>query len=571
MSVYRYSQWDGSQEILELDADELMDRLGCELMSQGNLAEALRMLQRKGIKDSQGKQLPGLEELLQRLRQMKQNQLDKDKLSSLMDEIRQRLEEIIAAEREGIQQRLEEARQKASQEAGELSPEERQRLLKTLEDMAAEDLKNLEELAERLQDQIDRAQSLLDRLSTEDMELLGDLLRSVLDEDDQNQLARMTANQDARQPGDELSRQQHFSGEKSGAYPGLLELMEMLQKMNKLESQLEDALQNRSLDVVDEKLLKELMGDEAAEEMEKLRCMAKVLEEAGYIHLKGDKYQLTPRGMRKIGQKALEDIFDQFRKDHVGGHNLNQKGPGGERIDETKQYEVGDEFRIHLQKTMMNSLYREPGRLPVKLNLEDFEVFKTEGMTWSATVLMLDLSVSMPMRGNFEAAKRVAIALDGLIRSKYPRDSLYIVGFSSYARQIKKEDLSYMNWDEFDPYTNLQQGLFLARKLLAKERNTNKQIILVTDGEPTAHHEGGDIFFHNNPRTIQVTLREVRNCTRKGIVINTFMLESSQYLSAFATQMTRLNKGRLFYTSADDLGQYLLVDYISNKRRRLEA
>ncbi|GAG17409.1 unnamed protein product, partial [marine sediment metagenome] len=169
--------------------------------------------------------------------------------------------------------------------------------------------------------------------------------------------------------------------------------------------------------------------------------------------------------------------------------------------------------------------------------------------------------------GNFEAAKRVAIALDGLIRTQYPKDSLYLVGFSSYARQIKKEDLTYMRWDEFDPHTNMQQGLFLSRKLLAKDRCPNKQIILVTDGEPTAHFEGGEILLHNNPRTLQLTLREVRNCTQKGIVINIFMLESSHFLSAFATQMTRLNKGRLFFTSADNLGQYLLVDYISNKRR----
>ena len=280
---------------------------------------------------------------------------------------------------------------------------------------------------------------------------------------------------------------------------------------------------------------------------------------------------MTPRGMRKIGQKALEDIFAQLRKDRVGGHNLSSRGAGGERIDETKKYEFGDDFQVHLQKTIMNSIYREPRRPPIKLSTDDFEVYRTEELTRSATVLMLDLSLSMPMRGNFEAAKRVAIALDGLIRSQYPKDSLYIVGFSSYARQIKKEDLAYMGWDEFDPYTNMQHGFYVARKLLAKERCTNKQIILVSDGEPTAHFEGGNIFFQVPPtlRTLQLTLREVRNCTQKSIVINTFMLESGRFLSAFVTQMARINKGRVFFTSADSLGQYLLVDYISNKKRRI--
>jgi uncharacterized protein with von Willebrand factor type A (vWA) domain len=205
------------------------------------------------------------------------------------------------------------------------------------------------------------------------------------------------------------------------------------------------------------------------------------------------------------------------------------------------------------------------------MKVDDFEVFKTEAVTRSATVLMLDLSLSMPMRGNFQAAKKVAIALDNLIRSQYPKDSLYIVGFSSYARQIKKESLSYMSWDEFDPYTNMQHGFYLARKLLSKELSSNKQIILISDGEPTAHFEGENVYFEYPPslRTLQVTLREVRKCTQKGIVINTFMLESGRFLGAFVTQMARLNKGRVFFTSADSLGEYLLVDYIGNKRKKL--
>jgi uncharacterized protein with von Willebrand factor type A (vWA) domain len=215
----------------------------------------------------------------------------------------------------------------------------------------------------------------------------------------------------------------------------------------------------------------------------------------------------------------------------------------------------------------MNSLYRQPQKPPVKLSVDDFEIFKTEQLTRSATVLLLDMSLSMPMRGNFEAAKRVAIALDGLIRSQYPKDSLYIVGFSSYARQLKKEDLPYMSFDGFDPYTNMQHGLSLARKLLDRERCPNKQIILISDGEPTAHIEGGNIFFQYPPglRTIQLTLREVEKCTRKGIVINTFMLEGEGFLSAFVSQMARMNKGRVFFTNARSLGKYLLLDYISGK------
>ena len=142
-----------------------------------------------------------------------------------------------------------------------------------------------------------------------------------------------------------------------------------------------------------------------------------MLEEAGYIRLKDGKYELTPRGMRKIGQKALQDIFAKLRKDRIGGHNLNLKGNGGERVDETKKFEFGDDLQLHIQRTIMNAIYREPKKPPMKMSVDDFEVFKTEALTRSATVLMLDLSLSMPMRGNFQAAKRVAVALDNLIRS----------------------------------------------------------------------------------------------------------------------------------------------------------
>ena len=673
MNSYLYSRWDGS-EPFALDKDELMDELQRNLMAYGDLSSALWKMQREGISGSQERRLPSLQELLQRLRQRRQSQLDKYKLGSVMDDIRQRLDEILKTEREGIQRRRDEAGQKAREGTGELSPEMQQRLLKIVEDRAVQNLKqldslppdiggqireltrydfmdeaarrqfqelmemlkkhaldsyardltqklrdidastiaamrnlveaindmleqrmrgqepdfgrfmeqfgdyfgpqppqNLDALIEHLQSQIAQAQSLLDSLSEEDRNSLENLLQSALDEETQRELAKLAANLETLYPSDSLRRQYPFSGEESISYTEALKLMELLQKMDKLEAQLKDSQYNRSLEVVDKQLFKELMGDEAAKELEAIRNITRTLEEAGYIRLKGNKYELTPRGMRKIGQKALRDVFAQLRKDRTGGHAISLKGIGGERADETKKYEFGDAFWLELEKTIMNALHREPQRPPVKLSTEDLEVFRTEELTRSATVLMLDLSLSMPMRGNFQAAKQVAIALDALIRGQYPRDRLYIIGFSSYARELKREDLTYIGWDEFDPYTNMQQGFSLARKLLAKERSTNKQIILISDGEPTAHIEHGDIYFQYppSPRTLQLTLREVKNCTQKGIVINTFMLEGSAFLSAFVTQMARINKGRVFFTSADRLGQYLIVDYIANKRKRI--
>jgi len=676
MGIYRYSEWDGTQDLFELDADALMQELESNLMSYGDLSYALRMMQRGGLRDSQGRRLPSIQDLLQRLRQKRQSQLDRYKLGSVLNEIREKLDNILKTERQGIQKKLDEARQKAAESGAELSTEMRQKLLKSMEDRATQNLKkldelpsdvggqikelsqydfmdedarrqfqelmdmlkkhatesyardlvqrfknmdansmaalrhlveainqmleqrmrgeepdfkkfmeqfgnffgdnppqNLDELIERLQSQIAQAQSLLESMSSEDRQQLDELLRSMLDDATQYELSKLASNLETLSPSEQLYRKYPFTGEESLSYTEALKLMEELQKMDKLESQLRESQYSHSLDSVDEELMKQLIGEESAEELERLRSIEKVLEEAGYLRLKDGKYELTPRGMRKIGQKALQDIFAKLRKDRIGGHDLNLKGNGGERIDETKKFEFGDDLQIHIQRTIMNAIYREPKKPPMKMSVDDFEVFKTEALTRSATVLMLDLSLSMPMRGNFQAAKRVAVALDNLIRSQYPKDSLYIVGFSSYARRIKKEDLSYMNWDEFDPYTNLQHGLFMARKLLAKEICTNKQIILISDGEPTAHFEEGQVYFQYPPslRTLQLTLREVRKCTQKGIIINTFMLESGRFLGAFVTQMARINKGRVFFTSADSLGQYLLVDYISNKRRKLQV
>jgi len=675
MRTYRYSEWDGTQDIFELDKDELMDELGRNLMYDGNLSYILWKMQRQGIRDRQGRHLPGIQDLLQRLRQRRQAQLDKYNLGSVLDEIRQKLDDILKTEREGIQKRLDEAKQKADKGAQDLSPELGQKLLKTVEDMAAKNLEkldnlpsdmggqirelsdydfmdeearqkfqelmemlkrhalqsyardltqrmkdmdaeslaamrhlieainqmleqrmrgeepdfdkfmqqfgnffgdqppeNLDEMIERLQSQIAQAQSLLESMSPEDRKALEDLMQSMLDEATQYELAKMAANLEALYPSDKLQREYPFSGEESISYTEALKLMEMLQDMDKLETQFKDAQWSRSLDDVDEEMVRQLMGNEEAEELDRLRNMTRILEEAGYIRRKGNRYELTPLGIRKIGEKALRDVFAQLRKDRTGQHDIKFYGASGEQADETKKYEFGDAFQLDLQRTIMNSLYREPQPPPVKLSPDDFEVFKTEQLTRSATVLMLDLSLSMPMRGNFQAAKQVAIALDGLIRSQYPRDSLYIVGFSSYARQLKKEDLPYMGWDEFDPYTNIQQGLSMARKLLERDRCNNKQILLVSDGEPTAHLEGGHIYFQYPPslRTIQLTLREVKNCSKQGVVINTFMLGEGNFLNAFVTQMARINKGRIFFTSADTLGRYILVDYVSSKRRAVQ-
>ena len=216
-----------------------------------------------------------------------------------------------------------------------------------------------------------------------------------------------------------------------------------------------------------------------------------MLEEAGLIEHREGRYELTPRGIRRIGQNALADLYRKLRQDRPGDHRLDRTGAGHERAYETKAYEYGDPFTLSIEKTVRNAIARQGAGTPVRLSPDDFEIERTEQQTRTATVLMLDLSLSMPMRDNFLPAKKMAMALHSLITSQFPRDYFAIVGFSSVARVLKAEDLPEVSWD-YVYGTNMQHGFMLSRQILGRQSGT-KQIIMVTDGEPTAHFEPGAV------------------------------------------------------------------------------
>jgi uncharacterized protein with von Willebrand factor type A (vWA) domain len=300
--------------------------------------------------------------------------------------------------------------------------------------------------------------------------------------------------------------------------------------------------------------------------------LAKELEAAGLIEQREGRYELTALGIRRIGQRALSDLFAKLAKDRLGGHRNTFVGMGHEPEGQTKPYEFGDPFTLDIQRTVHNAVRRSGTGTPVRLVPDDFEISRTEHLTRASTVLMVDLSLSMPMRDNFLAAKKVAIALHTLISTRFPRDFLGLVGFSEVAREIKAEELPEVSWD-FVYGTNMQHGLLLSRRLLAHRPGT-KQIIMITDGEPTAHlvpdasGEGHDVFFHYPPvaETVHATLAEVARCTKAGITINTFMLDPDRSLQGFVEKMTQLNRGRAFFTSPDTLGDYVLVDFLEHRR-----
>jgi uncharacterized protein with von Willebrand factor type A (vWA) domain len=368
-----------------------------------------------------------------------------------------------------------------------------------------------------------------------------------------------------------MQNQYPFRGDEELDLLQAMNLMDDLQGLDDLEKQLERTQYGGDLDEIDEEKLRELLGDEAYQTLKQLKDFLEILEEAGYIRRKGKNWELTPKGLRKIGEKALGEIYAQLKKSGYGKHAQRDRGPGGERADETKRYEFGDPFHLNLGDTIMNAVFREGPQVPVRLDKDDFEVFRSETLTTTATVMMLDLSWSMALRGSFQAAKKVALALQNLIHSQFPRDSLYVLGFSAYARELRADELPYVRWDESVLGTNMHHAFMIAQKLLARHKAGTRQIIMISDGEPTAHLEHGRSYFAYppSPITIRETLKEVRRCTQKGIVINTFMLDRNYYLKEFVNQIARMNKGRVFYTTPEKLGQYILVDYVSQKRKRL--
>ena len=436
-------------------------------------------------------------------------------------------------------------------------------------DFFPEDPQNLDELLEVLARRMAAMQAMLASMSPEQRAQIEELSQQLLEDMDLrwqvdqlgSQLRQMFPNMGWGQGYD-------FRGQDPMGLAQAASTLEELGDLDRLEQLLRGAAQPGALAEVDVDRARELMGDEAGNSLGELARLTKMLQDAGLIDQREGRLELTPKGLRRIGRNALHDLFQKLARDRLGRHDLEQTGAGHERTYETKAYEFGDPFNLHIERTVRNAVTRTGGGTPVRLSPEDFEVERTEQVVRSSTVLMLDLSLSMPMRDNFLAAKKVAMALHSLISTQFPRDYLGIVGFSEVAREIRPQDLPEVSWD-FVYGTNMQHGFQISRRLLAREGGT-RQIIMITDGEPTAHFEPGmtEPFFSYPPvkETVDATLREVVRCTRDGIRINTFMLDPTGHLRAFVEQLTRLNQGRAFFTTPETLGDYVLVDFIEQKR-----
>lgn len=770
---HRYSKWDGSQKIEGVDADDILNALADDYMQNTDLRSALQRLQMQGFQGQNGQKMMGLRDLMERLKQQQQQRQQRYNMSGVMDDIRQKIEQIKQHEREGIQRRLDETASRPPSERGEQgkqdpsgeqnnehqsgsppsnadgqprigqqnSPsrsapgegsgpgqnslpegvdpaalrkmlerlaqqkqefldhlprdpsgqireltnydfmdaqarEEFQQLLQSLQQqvmqqyfqgmqqsiasMTPEDIARMREMIQALnqmmrdreagrtpdfdgfmekygdffgpginslddliadmQQRMAQMQALMDSMSPEQREQLQDMMDQLIGDDRLRvDLAELSQHIGQMNGGREPKKYQ-FSGDEPVSLTEAMRLMGELQGLDDLEAQMQQARRKGSLDGIDNDRVRELVGAEDAAALDDLKDLLRQLEEAGYIQKNGNRWQFTARGLRKIGQKALQDMFANLGKDAFGQHALEQRGAGGERTDDTKPYVFGDPFLLDMKSTLMNAIERgaAPTLTPphpadgagnhadisqqiaagraqqspvisplhgkrgmglrpnIKLTPDDFEVYRTELITQSSTVLMIDMSLSMIYSGASQAAKKVAVALESLIRGQFPRDHLDIVGFSRTAREFKRDELVEISEIDHDRGTNMVHGLILARQLLARHKGINKQIIMVTDGSPTmmwSKEQQEWIFAYEtyDPEAVEhlarmQTLIEAKRCTREGITINTFMLVRDPKLVDFVSEMAQINKGRAFFTAPEDLGRYLLVDYLASKQ-----
>ncbi len=361
------------------------------------------------------------------------------------------------------------------------------------------------------------------------------------------------------------------SGMAPGGEPiGLGEGLSMIEEESRLDA-LERALgqdyPGASLDDVDPDELRRTLGPEAGRDLERLRAIEKLLEEAGVVSRAGGRLELTPRGVRKLGERALARVFERLAVDQAGSHETAASGGTDEPTGASRPWRFGDAFRLDLRRTLHNAVVRSgPTAGPVSLHPDDFEIEEAERRTSVATVLLLDMSRSMPLRGHWLPAKRMALALHTLISTTYPEDHLTIVGFSDYAREMTPADLAQVDWEPVYG-TNMEHAFNLANRILARHRDATKQVLLVTDGEPTAHLEGEHVFFHWPPvrETLERTYREAMRLRRAGVTTNIFMLEQSPGLVAFVDHLARLVEGRVFAAGGEELGDLVVTDYVRGR------
>jgi uncharacterized protein with von Willebrand factor type A (vWA) domain len=454
---------------------------------------------------------------------------------------------------------------------GEHTQEQFDEFMSRYGDMFPDDPQNLEELVDSLARRAAAAERMMRSLSPEQRGELSALLQTALEDMDlAREMQQLTDALRSRRPDlDWRSRERMTGDEPLGAGEGTSALQD-LADLDELESTLGQDYPGASLEDIDEEAVRRALGRNAADALHELRQLERELEKQGYLTRQGDRLDLTPKAIRRLGQTALRRVFADLHGVGPGGHDVRDAGQAGELTGASRPWSYGDEQPLDVVRTLTNAVRRggRTGRRGVRLSSEDFEVAETERRTSAAVCLLLDLSYSMVLRDTWGPAKATALALQALVSGMYPQDALQVIGFSAYARVLSPAQLAGLEPD-YVQGTNLQHALMLAGRFLDKHPEAEPVVLVVTDGEPTAHLlPGGAPCFAwpPEPETIALTVAEVDRMTRRGASLNVFQLDADPRLTAFVQELARRNGGRVFLPDARRLGQYVVRDYLARRR-----
>jgi uncharacterized protein with von Willebrand factor type A (vWA) domain len=428
--------------------------------------------------------------------------------------------------------------------------------------------KNLEELVDALARRAAAMERLLASLTPEQRDELAGLMAQALDDAGlAAEMARLTAALHARRPDLDWAGSERMTGtdplQMGDATTALAELADLAD----LEAALRQDYPGARMDDIDEEAVRRALGRQAVDDLTELRRIEAELERQGYLRRHRGKLELTPKAVRRLGETALRRVFGSLDGARTGDHDQNAAGQAGDPTGASRPWQFGDEQPIDVVRTLSNAIRRSGTMRPT---VDDFEVLETERRSAAAVCLLVDLSYSMALRGTWGAAKQTALALHSLVAAKYPQDAIQIIGFSNYARVVQPVELAGLDWDMVQG-TNLHHALLIAGRHLDRHPAFDPVVLVVTDGEPTAHLlRDGRSFFDWPPsrETLELTLAEVDKMTRRGATLNIFMLADDERLVAFVEEVARRNGGRLFAPTPDKLGEYVVSDYLRVRRGR---
>lgn len=437
--------------------------------------------------------------------------------------------------------------------------------------------KSLDELVDELARRAAAAARLLDSLTPQQREELANLMATAMaDMGLASEMAQLSDALHAKRPDLPWGGRERMRGsEPMGLGDATTALAEMAD-LEELEAALGQDYPGASLDDVDPQAVERALGRAAVDDLAALRRIERELERQGYLTRQGGQLELTPRAVRRLGATALRRVFAALEARGRGDHDIADAGAAGEITGGSRAWRFGDSQPLDVVRTVRNAVLRagpierdrQGGRL--RLAVEDFEVVETERRTSAAVCLLVDLSYSMALRGTWGAAKTTAMALHSLVTTKFPQDSIEVIGFSDYARVLRPTELAGLSWDMVQG-TNLQHALVIAARHLARHPDAEPVVLVVTDGEPTAHltRSGRALFsWPPLPETLELTLAEVEKMTRRGATINVFMLDDEPRLVNFVQQIAKRNGGRVFSPDPSRLGSYVVSDYLRARRGR---